>query len=108
MSLPRFAAVLFTAAVMASSPLTAAAQSNAPVTWSDLDVSTPEGAAELDSRINASARRACRSLRTTGSNRNPISFCRDEIREGVLRRMDEPTREAYNRARSEGRRGDRN
>ena len=112
MSAVRFAAVLAAAALAVSTPAFASVQSeetpSGPVQWSDIDVTTPEGAAELDARINASARRACRGMRSTGSNMSQTSFCRSQIREGVLLRMDEPTREAYARARAEARRGGRN
>ena len=111
MSAVRFAAAFAAAALALSTPAMAVAQSEAatggPVSWSDLDVATPEGAAELDARINASARRACRGMRSTGSNMSQTAFCRSQIRESVLLRMDEPTREAYNRARNEARRGGR-
>lgn len=108
----RLATAVFAAALAVSAPAFAAVQSaeapaTGPVSWSDLDVSTPEGAAELDSRINASARRACRGMRATGSNMSQTSFCRSQIRDSVLQRMDEPTREAYTRARGESRRGGR-
>ena len=109
----RLAAALAAAAMAVCTPAFASVQSDeapatGPVSWADLDVSTPEGAAELDTRINASARRACRGMRSTGSNMSQTSFCRAQIRESVLLRMDEPTREAYNRARAEARRGGRN
>ena len=111
MSAVRFAAAFAAAALTLSAPAFASAQSgdapSGPVQWSDIDVSTPEGAAELDTRINASARRACRGMRSTGSNMSQTSFCRAQIRNDVLARMDEPTREAYNRARGEARRGGR-
>lgn len=112
MSAVRFAAAFAAAALAVSTPAFASIQSDeptsGPVSWSDIDVATPEGAAELDARINASARRACRGMRSTGSNMSQTSFCRSQIRESVLLRMDEPTREAYNRARAQGRRGGRN
>lgn len=113
MSAVRFAAAIAAAAIAVSTPTFAAVQSDeapasGPVQWDDLDVSTAEGASELDARINASARRACRGMRSTGTNMSQTSFCRSQIRDSVLLRMDEPTREAYNRARAEARRGGRN
>ena len=112
MSAVRIAAALAAAALAVSTPAFASVQSDetpaGPVQWTDIDVTTPEGAAELDSRINASARRACRGMRSTGSNMSQTAFCRSQIRESVLLRMDEPTREAYNRARGQARRGGRN
>lgn len=112
MSAVRFAAALAAAALAISAPAFASVQSeeasSGPVQWADIDITTPEGAAELDARINASARRACRGMRSTGSNMSQTAFCRTAIRDSVLQRMDEPTREAYNRARAESRRGGRN
>ncbi|HRO34371.1 MAG TPA: UrcA family protein [Brevundimonas sp.] len=105
----RIAAVAFAAAFALSAPVLAQEvrpQSNA-VQWDDLDVASAAGAAELDQRINTAARRACRGVRATGSNMSQTAFCRSQIRDSVMARMDEPTREGYVQARAEGRRGAR-
>lgn len=103
----RLTAVLAAAALSLTVPAAALAQDaeapRASVQWDDLDVTTAAGAAELDTRINTAARRACRGMRVTGSNMSQVGFCRSQIRESVLARMDEPTREAYKRASAGGR-----
>ncbi|HRO34370.1 MAG TPA: UrcA family protein [Brevundimonas sp.] len=111
MSAFRIAAAAAAVVMAVSTPALAVtvqqAESTGAVQWSDLDVGTPEGAAELDQRINAAARRACRGVRATGSNMSQTAFCRSQIRDSVTARMDEPTREAYAQARAQGRRGAR-
>ena len=107
----RFAAVAAAAALGLTAPAAALAQDAraqpTAVSWDDLDVTTAAGAAELDSRINTAARRACRGMRATGTNMSQVGFCRSQIRDSVLGRMDQPTREAYTRASGEARRGGR-
>ena len=106
----RIAALAIAAVFAAASPALAAqdaASQTTAVQWNDLNVGTPEGAAALDQRINDAARRACRGMRATGSNMSQTGFCRSQIRDSVIARMDEPTREAYAQARNQGRRGAR-
>ena len=99
------------AALCLTAPIAVSAQEVGEVTtsvaWNDLDVTTPAGAAQLDQRINTAARRACRGVRATGTNMSQTAFCRSQIRDSVMARMDEPTREGYAQARAQGRRGAR-
>lgn len=103
----RIAAALAAAALSLTVPAAASAQDNrgqaVSVTWDDLDVTTAAGAAELDTRIATAARRACRGMRATGTNMSQVGFCRDQIKQSVLTRMDEATRDAYARASTEAR-----
>lgn len=103
----RIAAVIAAAAVSLTAPAAVSAQevgnASASVAWNDLDVTTPSGAAQLDQRINTAARRACRGVRATGTNMSQTAFCRLQIRQTVLSRMDETTRQAYGRASTEAR-----
>lgn len=103
----RIAAVIAAAAVSLAVPAAASAQEvgeiSTSVAWNDLDVTTPTGAAQLDQRINTAARRACRGVRATGTNMSQTAFCRAQIKQSVLNRMDETTREAYGRASAEAR-----
>lgn len=103
----RIAAVAAAAALSLTVPAAASAQEvgevSTSVAWNDLDVTTPTGAAQLDQRINTAARRACRGVRATGTNMSQTAFCRSQIKQSVLGRMDEATREAYARASAEAR-----
>lgn len=103
----RITAVVAAAALSLSVPAVASAQEvgevSTSVAWNDLDVTTPSGAAQLDQRINTAARRACRGVRATGTNMSQTAFCRSQIRQSVLGRMDETTRDAYARASAEAR-----
>lgn len=103
----RIAAAVAAAALSLTVPAAALAQDgqaqSATVTWDDLDVTTAAGAAELDTRIAAAARRACRGVRATGTNMSQTAFCRSQIKQSVVGRMDEATRDAYARASAEAR-----
>lgn len=107
MSANRLLVAAVAAALSLTAPVAAFAQEgraqSTSVTWDDLDVTTPAGAAELDSRINSAARRACRGVRATGTNMSQTAFCRSQIRQSVEQRMDEATREAWARASAEAR-----
>ena len=107
MSANRIVIAAVAAALSLTAPAAVFAQDgraqSATVVWDDLDVTTPAGAAELNSRINTAARRACRGVRATGSNMSQTAFCRSQIKETVVGQMDEATREAYARAAAEAR-----
>lgn len=107
MSVARITAVIAAAAIGLMVPAAVSAQEvgevSTSVAWNDLDVTTPTGAAQLDQRINTAARRACRGVRATGTNMSQTAFCRSQIKQSVLGRMDEATREAYARASAEAR-----
>lgn len=107
MSANRILIAALAAALSLTAPAAALAQDgraqSASVNWDDLDVTTPAGAAELDTRINAAARRACRGVRATGTNMSQTAFCRSQIKQTVVGQMDEATRDAYARASAEAR-----
>lgn len=107
MTTTRFIAAFAAAAISLTAPALASAQEvrtqSSSVAWDDLDVTTPTGAAELDSRINTAARRACRGVRATGTNMSQTAFCRSQIKQSVVAQMDETTRDAYARASAQAR-----
>lgn len=107
MSANRIVIAAVAAALSLTAPAAAFAQDgraqSTSVAWDDLDVTTPAGAAELDSRINSAARRACRGVRATGTNMSQTAFCRSQIKKSVVGQMDETTRDAYVRASAEAR-----
>lgn len=80
---------LTTAAVLAAS---AASASDLRITYGDLDLTTREGAAQLDTRIRKAANKLC-------ANRTPLesTTCRAAVREEALSNLPAQARIEYAR-----------
>lgn len=82
------AAVLVTAP-LAFLPSVAAAESHTLIKVGDVDTSTAAGAAVIQQRVEAAARRACRFPKTTGSNlmdRQCLEAFREEANQQIAAR----------------------
>lgn len=64
-----------------------AASAETRIAWSDLDLSSPTGAAAFDARVDAAARRACRKARAPGRLVSDRDFCVAAVREEALRAL---------------------
>lgn len=78
------------AAAIAFAPVVASAGETAALDYSDLDLSTEAGKAELSKRIDTAARKACRGKPTTGSrieSRTGLDECMADVRRQVESRL---------------------
>ena len=78
------------AAAAASFAPVAAAGETAALDYSDLDLSTEAGKAELAKRIDVTARKACRTQPTTGTrieSKNGLDACMADVRRQVETRL---------------------
>lgn len=75
--------IAIAAACMTAAPALAA---DAKLVWSDLDLTTAAGKAELDQRIDAAAQQVCAPEAVTGSRivqRNPSASCLADARAAI-------------------------
>lgn len=74
------------AIAIAAASATPALAADARLAWNDLDLSTPAGKAELDSRIEAAAQQVCMPEAVTGSRivrRNAAPSCLADARSAI-------------------------
>ncbi|MCS6625432.1 UrcA family protein [Roseibacterium beibuensis] len=83
--------ILSTCAVLAASP----ALADSRIAWGDLDLSTAPGAAALDARIDAAARRACSFKRKPNSWISDFFDCKAAFRAEALSLLPEAAQAAY-------------
>lgn len=92
---------LFASAALAAALLAvpALAQESARLTYTDLDLSTAAGAAELDARIETAARTVCRDNRLTGT-RLVDPQCLEDARAAYRERLPQEAQRAYAQGRA--------
>lgn len=93
--------LLTTLAVAAFAVAAPAVAQNARLGFSDLDVSTPAGRAELGTRIDNAARQFCTGQRTTGS-RMVSRECVEDATTEIVEKLPAHLRQAYLAHRAEG------
>lgn len=88
-------ALIALAALAAACALAGGASAETRIAWSDLDLSSPYGAAVFDVRVDAAARRACRGARAPGSRISDRAFCTAAVREEAVRALPARTQADY-------------
>lgn len=73
------------AAVLVLAAAGSASAREARIVWSDLDLSSAAGADAFDTRVEAAARKLCRTARSPGRLVNDRAWCRAAVRAEAVR-----------------------